>query len=97
MRKELDKIIPSNIDIKLHGSETRILKLIWEARINGENIPSRRDMVNILGISSTSEVGRWLDLLETKGFLSRDFKKSRAIELDRDKVILFVSEISDLT
>ena len=96
MRIELDKVIPSDVSINLHGSETKILKLIWEAKLNGEPVPTHREIVKSVGISSTSEVGRWLKSLKSKGLISKDFKKSRAIELDQDKVILFVSEVSNL-
>ncbi len=95
MRKEIVDIVPSIYGKELTETETNILILLWNSRINHETLPSYREIIKELGISSTSEARRHIKILEKKGFLTVNFKLSRAIKLNEDEIIYHYREVSD--
>ncbi|MBW6462607.1 MAG: transcriptional repressor LexA [Bacillota bacterium] len=69
---------------QLTEKQKRVLKFIEQEVARCNYPPSVREIGKALGISSTATVHGYLDILESKGYISRMATKPRAIKLLRD-------------
>lgn len=77
MSKPIDKPDPKSLTIR----QRRILEVIRDAVVLRGYPPSIREIGDAAGLQSTSSVAYQLKELEKKGFLRRDPKKPRAVDV----------------
>ncbi len=61
--------------------QARVLDVIERRYLNGDPVPSFREIASELGISSTRAIVDHLNALEKKGLIERDAGKSRSIKM----------------
>jgi repressor LexA len=61
--------------------QQRILDVIRESMVNRNYAPSMREIGESVGLSSTASVSHQLNNLELRGFISRDPRRPRTIDL----------------
>jgi len=74
-----------NTEKELTQKQKRVLDFIRQ-RIKESLPPTIREIAKELGFSSTGTVRDYLDILESKGYLKRSAKRSRAIELLKESL-----------
>ena len=66
---------------ELTSVQQRILDVIKESMTNRNYAPSMREIGESVGLSSTASVSHQLNKLELLGFISRDPRRPRTIDL----------------
>ncbi len=70
----------------MNNREMQIYEYIISSTEQRGYAPSVRDIMDAVGLKSTSSVHRYLEILAKKGMISRSEGKSRAISLSADKM-----------
>ncbi len=69
----------------LNTRQKSVLKFIGDYSFRNGFSPSVRDIAKAIGVSSTSTVHGYLEVLEKEGFIRRDSNKNRSIEILKDE------------
>ncbi len=72
------------IRVKLTRKQKKILDFIEDFTERNGYGPTLQEIADYMGLSAVSGIHKYLKILESKGFIKRDVKKARAIEVIKE-------------